>query len=84
MAGTEIDTGNSAEDWLQAGVALSGGLLMFMMVKALSRQEQESVSVNEMCEWWEGEVAYKASPLQWSGKSAMSHVTSSMPPCAVQ
>lgn len=34
--------------------------------------------------WWEGEVVYEASPLHWSGKSAISHVTGSMPPCSVQ
>lgn len=33
---------------------------------------------------WEEEVAYEASPLQWSGKSAINHVTGSMPFCSVQ
>lgn len=32
----------------------------------------------------EGEVAYKASPLQWSAKSAISHVTGSVHPCSAQ
>lgn len=47
-----------------------------------SSKEYLSMKFVSVC--WEGEVAYEASPLQWSGKSAISHVTGSMPSCSVQ
>lgn len=66
----------------------------FLMFTLREAGEQERICVNKMCDCggrrkeggrggW-GAVACEASPLHWSGKSAISHVTGSLALCYVQ